>query len=305
MIKKILLCATLILLGISAASAQKRAKTASAAKPQPIIFAVLNDGKTLEPIGEIDKDKLVPTIGGDADTKALMNFGNAYYRPKTTYNLIFGGAKSGAVTVKSFNPKSDCGKNLADVSTVSSKSQIKGLVMALATNKTPSQTASGLRRMPTAAERTEIETLVRAEFAKQKVSADALKNLHYHNLTALDVDNDGKAEMVGSFWAESAPNERDLLFFIAEKDKSGKYNFGYSEYRKVKSEQLMSGAEIKSLDEGVDNELLLDVLAYGGDPAAKIFTVVQGFEGNNFNVYSKRGGKWTRVFEGSNYHCAY
>ena len=42
-----------------------------------------------------------------------------------------------------------------------------------------------------AAERGEIESLVRAEFVKQKVPAAAAKNLKYHNLTAIDVNADG------------------------------------------------------------------------------------------------------------------
>lgn len=302
--KKILVCSALVLLGISATFAQRRVKIKPAAKSKPIIFAVINDGQTLEPIGAIDKGELVPTVGGDSETKALTGFGKTYYKSQTVYNLIFGGAKNGTVTVKSFNPAADCGKNLATVTAASGKAKIKGLVMALATNETPLKSASGVRRMPTAAERGEIETLVRDEFTKQKVSTNALKNLHYHNLTALDADNDGKAELVGSYWVENSATERNLLFFIAEKDKSGKYNFGYSDYKKVTPQEVMSG-ELKDLDNGIYNELLLDDFEYDGDSTAEIFTITQGFEGNNFTVYSRREGKWVKAFEGSNYHCAY
>lgn len=296
-------CAVIFLL-VPVTFAQKRKKTKPAAKPRQIVFAVLNDGQTLEPIGEIDKGELVATTGGDGEPKALTSFINAYYKPKTAYNLIFGGAAKGTVVVKGSNPKSDCGKNLAEATTVSPKAKIKGLVMGLATNRTPPKTSSGLRRLPTFPERGEIESLVRAEFTKQGVSANAVKNMKYHNLTALDVDNDGKAEMVGTFWAENSDKERNLLFFIAEKDATGKYNFGYSEYNKVTPEGVMSG-ELKDLDDGRGHELLLDVLEYDGDSTAEVFTLNQAFEGNNFHVYSRRDGKWTRVFEGYNYHCAF
>jgi len=302
--KKSFACGLLILFTVSATFSQKRTATKPAPKTKSIVFAVLNDGQTLEPIGEIDKGKMIATANGGDEPKTLTSFTNTYYKPKTTYSLIFGGASNGTVTVKSFDAKSDCGKNLAQVSTQSAKAKLKGLVMALATNEKTTKTASGLRRLPTATERAEIETLVRAEFTKQGVSANAAKNLKYHNLTALDVDNDGKAEMVGSFWAENSAKERNLLFFIAEKNDDGKYNFGYSEYEKATPDNVMSG-DLKDLDGGIGNELLLDAMNYNGDATAEIFTIARAFEGNNFNVYSRQNGKWTKVFESYNYHCAY
>ncbi|MCY7346264.1 MAG: hypothetical protein LH614_08610 [Pyrinomonadaceae bacterium] len=294
---------SLIILIFAAAVAAQKKRPAVKTKPKPIIFAVLNDGQTLEPIGEIDKGELVATANGGDEPKALTNFTATYYKPKTVYNLIFGGAKNGAVAVASYDAKSDCGKNLATVTTQSVKAKLKGFVMALATNETPAKTASGVRRLPTAVERAEIETLVRAEMVKQGVTANAAKNLKYYNLTALDVDSDGKAEMVGSFWAETSAKERNLLFFIADKDADGKYQFGYSDYAKVTPKELMSG-EMKDLDE-LGGELLLDALEYNGDATAEIFTIKKAFEGNNFQVYSRQDGKWTKVFEGYNYHCAY
>ena len=264
----------------------------------------MNDGQTLEPIGVIDKGELVGTAGGGDDSKALTPFVKHYYKPKTVYSLIFGGKTNGTVAVKSYDAKSECGKNLAQAVTSSQRAKIKGFVMGLATNATVGKSASGVRRLPTPAERAEIESLVRAEFTKQGVSSNAAKNLKYHNLTALDVDGDGTAEMVGSFWAENSANERNLLFFIAEKGTNGKYNFGFSEYSKVTPDDVMSG-ELKDLDEGIGHELLLDILEYNGDKSAEIFTVSRAFEGNNFSVYSRKDGKWTKVFEGYNYHCAF
>lgn len=293
----------IIFLSISIVFAQKKAKPTTKAKP--IVFAVISDGERIEPIAEIDNGKLVQTMGGDGDEKSLLSFSQKFYKPKTTYNLVFGAAKNGTVTIVSSNPKSTCGKNAATVTIQSPKSKIKGLVMGLATNETPSQTASGLRRLPTAAERAEIESLVRAEFIKQGLQESTVKNLKYHNLTALDVDSDGKAEMVGTFWAENSAKERNLLFFIAEKNSDGKYKFGYSNYEKVTAENVMSG-ELKDLDgEAMINELLLDAMEVSDDTTAEIFTVVKAFEGYNYNVYSRQNGKWIKVFEGYNYHCAY
>ncbi len=294
-------CCLILLAAVSFVFAQKRGKTVTI--PKPIIFAVLDDGKTLEPIAQIDKGELIETVNGGGDSKDVLKFVNTFYKPNTKYSLIFGGKLSGTVTVKSSDPKSECGKNLATVTTQSAKAKLKGFVMGLATNARTEPTATGVRRMPTYDERAEIESLVRAEYTKQNVSADAIKNLHYDNLTALDVDNDGKAELVGTFWVESSAKERNLLFFIAEKDNEGKYKFGYSDYKKVTPDEIMSG-ELKDLDE-LGGELLLDVFEYNGDKTAEVFTVSKAFEGNNFAVYSRKDGKWTKVFEGYNYHCAY
>ncbi|HEX8638884.1 MAG TPA: hypothetical protein VF692_12525, partial [Pyrinomonadaceae bacterium] len=225
----------LLLISGSAASifGQKAAKNKTGAKANSIVFAVLDDGKTIEPIGAIDKGELAEAGNGEGDVNLASAFSRSFYKPKTVYNLVFGAAKNGTVTVQSSNPKSDCGKNAATVTTVSARAKLKNLVMGLATNQTVANNASGVRRLPTPAERAEIEALVRGEFKKQGVSADAIKAMKYHNLTALDVDNDKTPEFVGTFWAENSPAEQNHLFFIAEKAKNGKYSFSYNEYAKV------------------------------------------------------------------------
>jgi uncharacterized protein (DUF1684 family) len=304
---KIFTVPAIVVLLTSAGFAQKvtsGAKTVSAIKPNKMIFAVTNEGQTLEPIAYIENGRLVNADGGDAETQTLKTFSKAYYAPKASYTLIFGGSAAGKVQVVSNDPASDCGKNLAQVSVQSTRTNLKSFVMALATNAPPKTTVTGVRRPPTAAERAEVETLVRAEFTKQKVPANAQKTLHYHNLTALDVDNDGKAELVGSYWVATAPTERGLLFFIAGKNADGKYVFEYSHFEKIKQDAVMSN-DIKDLDKGFYNELLLDTFDYNGDGTGEIFTIVQAFEGNNFNVYRRESGKWVKTLERYNYHCAF
>lgn len=273
-----------------------------AAQPaKPIIFAVLNDGRSLEPIAHVNKSKLEATVDGGAEGNLVAAFNKQYYKAGAAYRLIFGGANSGTVTVKSSNAKAECAPNMATATTKAVKTPLKGFVMGLATNVPSKWTAASYRRKPTDAERTEIETLVRAEFTRQKLTPGTLR---YHNLTALDVDTDGKAELVGSYWVEIDRLTRGLLFFVAGKGSNGKYAFGHKEYRSVDQANVMSG-EIKSVDEGVYHELLLDVFDYNGDGVAEIFTYTQSFEGSGFAVYGTDGGKWTKVFDGSNYHCGY
>lgn len=291
---------TLLSFFVATVSAQKKRPPVKA-KAKPVIFAVINDGGTIEPIAFVEKGKLTPAASGEPDGKT---FGNSYYKAKPVYRLIFGGVDDGAAAVKSFDPTAECAQFMAQITATPVKSKLKGNVMALATDA-PTKKTNGVRRLPTATERSEIESLVRAEFIKQKVGDNATRNLKYHNLTALDVDGDGKAEMVGSFWVEPSADERDLLFFIADKGANGKYSFGYSDYQAVKKDEVMAGGEMSMLDAGVLNELLLDAYDYDNDGTSEIFTYDQSFEGAGFNVYKREGGKWTKAFETSNYHCAF
>lgn len=293
---KILLC-VLVLFAMTAPVFAQRGR-------KPIIFAVLNDGKTFEPIAYIEKGQLTEPVDGADEPAALTAFSNAYYKPKSSYKLIFGGANAGTVSVTSADPNAECSRNLAQVSVASTRAKLGGMVMALATDATLKNAGSGTRRKPSAAERTELEKLVRAEFSRQKISATALKTLKSHNLTALDVDKDKRADFIGSYWVDKSKSERGLLFFIAEKNDKGKYEFGFIEYRTIKQADVMSG-DIKNVDEGVLHELLLDALDYDQDGVSEIFTYTPAFEGAGFNAYKRENGSWKRVFEGANYHCGY
>lgn len=271
------------------------------AQKKQIVFAVLNDGRALEPIVQVEKGKIIE-IASNAEN-GWKDFSKMYYIPKTTYNLIFGGISNGKINVVKGPEGGDCSANMATV-TNASKKPLKGLVMALATDITPKKGSLGTRRTPTLAERTEIEKLVKAEMKNQKVSDANLKGLRYHNLTAIDVNNDKKPEFVGSYWLPTTKTERALLFIIAEKGTDGKYALAHSEFQLIKQDDVMS-QDIKDVDKGILNELLLDALDADGDGTAEIFTIGQAFEGNNFQIYKRADGKWTKAMEVYNYHCGY
>jgi hypothetical protein len=286
-----------VLLG-STAPGQRKSAPAKVARHA--VFAILNDGKTLEPIAYVENKRLKAAISGSDDPKLLNAFVRAHYKSGTVYRLIFGGADSGTVKVKSNDPKADCSRTLATAETVSSKTALKGLVMGLATNA-PQPIRASFRRRPTPTEREEVEALVKAEFSRQKITN---KTLRFHNLTALDLEGDGRYEMVGSYWVEIDKDTRGLLYFIAGIGSNGKYSIGFKDYRTVDKANVMSG-EISSIDQGVYHELLLDVFDVDGDGTAEIFTYTQGFEGAGFAAYRRAADKWSRMFEGSNYHCGF
>lgn len=269
-----------------------------------IIFAVVNDGKWVEPIGFIEKGALAEPIGGDSDREAIKLFNSTYYRKGAVYDLIFGGSKAGTVSVVKSDHTSECSANMAEVTVASTRAKLTGKVMGLGTNFRIAKAGSGVRRLPTPAERVVADKLVIAEFAKQGNSAEVIETRDYHNLTALDVDGDGKIELVGSFWVKPDAKTRNTLFFIADKASNGKYQIGFGKYNAIKEANVMGG-DISTIDGGVYHELLLDTLDINNDGVSEIFSYVQSFEGAGFNVYRRVDGKWNSIFEGSNYHCAF
>lgn len=282
-------------------AAQKPAPKPKVAS-KPVIFAVLDAGKRIEPIAAIEDGKIVELNVSDA--AAGKAFAASHYRAGSAYSIVFGGAQDGKLTVVKSNIGTECGGESADAKAIPLRAKLSSFVMALATNAKLKSSQAGYRRRPTPQERSEIEKLVRAEFGKQGVSATGLKNLRYHNLTALDLDRDDVAEFVGSYWIAPAANERRLLFFISERAADGSLGLRVSDYSAVKPDDVMSG-DVKDLDTGVGHELLLDVLDVDADGVAEIFTIGQAFEGNNYNVYKRSDGKWVKVHETYSYRCGY
>ena len=294
--RKILVVLTVLLLTAAAFAQKKDAKK--------VIFAVVNEGKTIEPIALIEKGELKAISDENAEADADAKFVKERYKPKTSYNLIFGGANAGTVLIKKDMAASDCGKNQAEISVVSKNVKPKGFVMALATDALAKKTLKGMRELPTSAERAEIEKLVMAEMLKENIPIKKTNELRYHNLTRVDVDNDGKPEFVGTFWYNTAEKVRSLMFFIADKDAKGNYSIPFKKFDRVEVENVMSG-EISDVDKGIGHELLIDMFDTNGDGTAEIFTMRQAFEGTNFQAYKKVDGKWTQVLETYNYHCAF
>ncbi len=267
------------------------------------IFAVVNDGSQIEPIAFIENGELKsfdePNATNDPD------FVKSYYKPKTRYNLIFGGANAGIATVINDLAKTDCAKNQAKISVQSRTVKPKGFVMALATSAAAKRGVSGIRKLPTAEERLEIEKLVMAEMVKKNIPIKKINELRYHNLTKIDADNDKNPEFVGTFWYNTGEKIRSLMFFIADRSADGTYSIPFSKFDEYNEEDVMSN-DLSNLDkDGIYHELLIDLFDIDGDGTGEIFTLTPGFEGSNFNAYKKTDGKWTQILETSNYHCGY
>jgi hypothetical protein len=275
---------------------QNRNRVTPASTPAAI-FAVLDSGKYIEPIGLVEKGIL-------NDFGEKVNFDKTFYSAKNSYSLIFGGAVDGKVAVTRSLVGTECGGKTAEVNVTADRAKLSTFVTALATNLAYKSKLPFYRRLPTKEERTETENLVKAEFRKNGVTASTASKLLYHNLTAIDINGDDIAEMVGSYWLAPKNDDRRLLFFIAEKTAGSAYSISYRSLSNLKSKDVMSG-DMKDVDNGILHELLVDSMDIDGDATAEIFTTLQAFEGRNFYVYKKTNGKWTRIFTSYNYRCGY
>jgi len=306
--KKLYLTALVLFVCAAGALAQpKTAKPKPTPKPQvvssatrQIIFAVVNSGSTLEPIGYVSKGKLSETVNGSGDKAQIKSFSKTYYKAGQSYTLVFGGSKAGTVSVKSSNANAECSPNTANIRASSGSVHLGKLIMGLGTNLKVGSAAS-TRRKPTAPEKSEADAIATAEFLKEKLTA---KTLHYQNLTAINVGGTNGDVLVGSYWIEIDKQTRGLLFFIADRGKNGKYSVGYREYRKVDQADVMSG-NISAVDEGIYHDLLLDYLDVNGDGVAEIFTYQQGFEGAGYTEFQRQGSHWVKAYEFNNYHCGF
>lgn len=268
---------------------------------EKVIFAVISDGKMIEPIIRMVDGKPVQAYGGGENSMELTAFTEMYYKARTSYNIITGGKATGKATVLKNDPSLECTGAMAEIKITSPVQRLKGFEMALATNITPAKTASGVRRAATAIEKTAMDKIAIAEFRKNKAIVKSLKAV---KLTVLDVDNDKQNEVVGTYIISPAAGKRGLLFFIAAKNRAGSYEIQYSEYNQVSKEEVMSG-EIEAVDTGIYQEMLLDVLDTDNNGVAEIFTMHESFEGAGFYIYQRNGNKWERLADISNYHCGY
>lgn len=298
----LLLAAALLLASSFAAVAQEGGQKAAA------LFAVYSfqpSNAYMVPFVIIEGGQFKPPIAGDSDAAEITRFTDAYYASGKKYRVLFGGGEAGSLTVKKSNRDEECRRTSADV-TLRSTARLNRNVMALATDSPSLGGAKGTRRSPTAAERAALMPLVRAAFKEKGLPASLLPGLTTLNLTALDLDGDGKAELVGSFVARKLKGAaaRYALFLFAE-PQGDSYRTTVFQYAKFTEQDLMSGADLSAIENGVYVERLLDALDLDGDGALEVVTETDGLEGDGYTIYKKQGGKWNKVYEFSNYRCGF
>jgi hypothetical protein len=127
-------------------------------------------------------------------------------------------------------------------------------------------------------------TLMNETYAQKRVAATMLAKVKTNNITAIDVDADGKAELIGSFEISDRNQNSQNLFVIAEL-KNNQYQSGLTWYKK--------GGETDS-----EVRRLIDVLDLDGDGVAEVFAMSSYYESTDFTIYKKVKGVWRSVYQG-------
>jgi hypothetical protein len=269
------------------------------------VYSMMPQNSFMVPFVIIENGQFKQPIAGDSDEAEMTKFAGAYYSKGHKYRVLFGGAEAGSLTVKEANKDKECSRSSADV-VLRSPAKLNRNVMALATNSATLGAAKSTRRSPTPAERAALMPLVKAAYTQKGVPAALLPGLMTVNLTALDLDNDGKSELIGSFVVKKQKGgaARYALFLFAE-PKGTSYQTTILQYERYTDDDLMSGATIDAIENGVYLERLVDALDLDGDGAAEVVTERDGFEGDSYFIYKKQGGKWNQIYEFSNYRCAF
>lgn len=173
-----------------------------------------------------------------------------------------------------------CGNLFAEVG-AQTTARLGGAVLALAVSSDKIGSGASSRRAPTEAERASALELARAVYGQQRVGAALVGKMKTVNLTATDIERDGRFELIGSFQIDGANETKHNLFVIFEPTTSGKYKAAWKLY-----------------ESGYADTKLVDVVDLDGDGTAEV--IAEGFEieNNSYVIYKRQAGTWRSVYKG-------
>ena len=251
---------------------------------QAVVFAVSAES------GDGSMDAVVIVEGkrlrspyNDEQKDKQKKFGEQYFAAGKVYRLIFGGGAAGTITLRKWSE--GCNNIHAEVS-LNTSARVGGKVMALATSSETLGKRASARRAPTETERAAVMALVKRVYLQNRTPANLIAAIKVTNLTATDLDGDGKYEFVGSF-TSAAKNkfERDL-FLIAKPQGAGMR----ADLAKFQAYAPPPETFLHSID-------FVDHLDLDGDGVGEVFTQQGGFDGYAYLIFKKVGGRWRQVYD--------
>lgn len=286
----------------SAISAQTGARTqtarAGASANQFVLFSVkkYERGTQIEPVVIVRRGSLIsPPVtetdvpGGRFDAVS-KKFIADYFRAGRRLRIIAGGGDAGTATVLKYIEPGCVGMQ-ADV-TVQTGVKLGGQVQALATDSETLARRESVRRAPTEAERESALELARAAFTRAGVGPALLKKMEVVNLTAVDLDRDGKIEMIGGFRVDRSTEQTadfNTLFIIFEPEGTG-----------FKPSLVWSN---RGGEESYQERRLVDYVDIDGDGTAEVIAEATYYESNDYVIYKKQQGRWRSIYQGGGGGC--
>jgi hypothetical protein len=249
-----------------------------------IVFAVSGSGAegSMDAVVIVDGKQLRAPYDSEKED-ASKKFGEQYFAAGKVYRLIFGGGEAGTVKVDKWSV--GCNNIHAQV-TVTTSAKLGGKVMALATSSETLGKRTIARRPPTETERAAVLALMKSIYQQRRTPANLISAIKVSNLTATDLDGDGKYEMIGSFTlAAKNKFERDLFLIAKPQGATFRADFvKFQAYQPPPEEFLSSIDYIEQLD--------LD-----GDGVGEVFASQGGFDGYALLIFKKVAGRWRQVHD--------
>jgi hypothetical protein len=281
-------CALLLLVCLHAAVGARQ-KPAGAAQGGTIIFAVskYESNVTAEPVviyrgGEY----VVPPIDDDDGSKS---FARAYFSAGRKYRVLSGGGEAGTLTVNKYMEQGCVG--LVAEATAETQARLGGRVKVLATDSQTLGRGAVSRRAPTEAERARAVELARAGYVKNGVGSALAAKMEVVNLTATDLDRDGRFELVGSFLVkkEGAAPESYTLFLIME-PAGDAFKTAWEWFH-------------KGYEDGYEDRHFVDQVDLDGDGVGEVIAEGTYYESNDYVIYKRQQGRWRPVYKGGGGGC--
>jgi hypothetical protein len=264
-------------------------------------------GWTIEPIASYRSYHFEEVIGRSSDPEAKEEGGNGelraftmdYFPKGKTYPLFSDNKKIGLAVITEPDTMYACLQitALADL-------RFSGLVTlgrtgrGLAINDARQRDKSVKLREPSAEDSAGALKAGRFFLSSQRVKESLVKQTKLSHLRAVDLNGDGKAELVADLEITEIIKQKDyewnkeysLSLILAEGD-AGKWNVIYSDYYEGKSEEENRRQE------------LVDVIDIDGDGTCEVVFKNYFYEAWNYTVVMKINGKWKQVFSGAGGGC--
>lgn len=258
--------------------------TEAQTRSSAVVFTVSGSGAegSMDAVVLVEGKQLRAPYNADKED-ARKKFGEQYFATGKVYRLIFGGGEAGTVKVDKWNV--GCNNIHAQVTT-STSAKLGGKVMALATTSTTLGKRSVSRRPPTETERAAVLTLMKSIYQQQRTPATLLSQIQVSNLTATDLDGDGKYEMVGSFTV-AAKNKFERDLFLIAKPQGDKF---VADFVKFQAYQPPPEEFLSSID-------YIEQLDLDGDGMGEVFAQQGGFDGYALLIFKKVAGRWRKVHD--------
>lgn len=267
---------------------------ATAARQKPagagaVVFVVskYETEVTAEPVVSYRGGKFegAPAEGAETDS-----FVREYFRAGRKYRILSGGGEAGTLTITKYM-EPGCVELIA-AATAETPARLGGRIKVLATDSQTLGRGTPSRRAPTDAERARAVELARAAYAKNGVAAALASKMEVVNLTATDLDRDGKFELVGNFLVEqkaaAAPISYTLFLIMEPEGASLKAAWEWSH---------------KGSEDSFEDRNFVDQVDLDGDGVGEVIAQGTYYESHDYVVYKRQQGRWRPVFKGGGGGC--